>query len=211
MNYLNVNIPYFWGFLDESFLYDKDPDINAPRIPMEFFMYTSIPNRCGLFTGMTEWGTQHARIPVNYIYREETGGLDVPLDFLQLWDSFSYYCSAFTIDYIKNRAAKILLKDRRTVEGIYLFTLDWAQGGYAEMAAGHKTGHVFSAGDRIMIQPNNRVIQWYDGGAYTTGPLQGRPDWKVFSKEFSCEQSASRWVAADTEELYWYDFKEETK
>ena len=208
MSYLNVNIPYFWGFLDEGFLYDRDPDINAPRIPMEFFMYTSIPNRCGLFTGMSEWGTQHARIPTHYIYRDDTGGLDVPLDFLQLWDSFSYYCSALTIDYLKNRAARILLKDRRVVDATYMFTLDWGQGGYAEMAAGHKTGHVFEAGKRIMIQPNNRVIQWMDGGAFTTGPLQGRPDWKVFSREFSCEQSGGKWVAADQDEVYWYDFKE---
>lgn len=208
MSYLNVNIPYFWAFLDEGFLYDRDPDHSAPRIPIEVFMYTSIPNRCGLWTAMTEWGTQHARIPTQYLYREPEGGLDVPLDYLQLWDSFSYHCSALTVDYLKNRGVEVLLKDRRVVRGTYLFTLDWGQGGYAEMAAGHKTGHVLDCDGRILVQPNNRVIRWTDGGAFTTGRLPGRPDWKVFSKEFSCEQSGGRWVAADEDEVYWYDFKD---
>lgn len=208
MSYLNVNIPYFWAFLDEGFLYDRDPDHSAPRIPIEVFMYTSIPNRCGLWTAMTEWGTQHSRIPTQYLYREPEGGLDVPLDYLQLWDSFSYHCSALTVDYLKNRGVEVLLKDRRVVRGTYLFTLDWGQGGYAEMAAGHKTGHVLDCDGRILVQPNNRVIRWTDGGAFTTGRLPGRPDWKVFSKEFSCEQSGGRWVAADEDEVYWYDFKE---
>jgi len=211
VNYLHINVPFFWGFLDTGFLRDEDPNVKNERIPMEFFVYTTIPGRCGMFTGMSEWGTQHARIPLQYIYTEPEGGLDVPLDFLQLWDSFSYYCSANCYDYLKNKACEILLKDRRTVEGKYLFTLDWAQGGYAEMAAGHKTGHVIEADGRIFIQPNNRIIRWCDGGAFTTGRLKGRPDWKVFSREYSCEQTGGKWVAQDEEETYWYEFKQEKK
>lgn len=206
--FLHINIPFFCGYLDEAFLYDEEPNVNNPRIPMEFFVYTSITNRAGMFTGMSEWGTQHARIPIHYIHSEPTGGLDVPLDFLQLWDSLSYYCSANEYDYLKNHAAEIILKDKRVVKGKYMFTLDWALGGYSEMAAGHKTGHVINAEGRIFIQPNNRILRWSDGGAFTTGPLKGKPDWKIFSKEFSAEQSASRWVSDSEEELFWYDFKE---
>ena len=88
-NFLNINIPFFWGYLDTGFLYDKEPDPSNDRIPMEFFLYTSISNRCGLFTGMSEWGTQHARIPIQYIYTDQNVGKNYPLDFLQLWDSFS--------------------------------------------------------------------------------------------------------------------------
>jgi hypothetical protein len=209
MNYLNINIPYFWGYVDNAFFYDEDPNVNNERTLLEFFLYTSIPNRCGMFTGMTELGTQHARIPLNYIYTCEKGGLDVSIDFLQLWDSFSYYCSALQIDYLKNKSVEILLKDKSVVKGVYMFTLDWAQGGYSEMAAGHKTGHVINADGRIFIQPNNRIIRWNDGGAFTSGRLKSRPNWKVFSKEFSCEQSADKWVSESDEELYWYDFKKD--
>jgi hypothetical protein len=205
--YLHINIPFFCGHLDTAFLRDESPSVENERIPMEFFVYTSIPSRCGMFTGMSEWGTQHARIPIHYIYSEPKGGLEAPLDHLQLWDSYSYYCSANQYDYLKNRSCEIILRDKRIIQGRYLFTLDWAQGGYSEMAAGHKTGHVLEAEGRILIQPNNRIIRWCDGGAFTTGRLRGRPDWKVFSREFSCEQSGSRWVAKDKEETYWYEFR----
>lgn len=207
-NFLNVNIPFFWAFLDTGFLHDKDPDARNERIPMEFFIYTSIPNRCGMFTGMSEWGTQHARIPIHYIHTAKEGGKNYPLDFLQLWDSYSYYCSAMVVDYIKNRSCKILLKDRTTVNGIYMFTLDWCKGGYSEIASGHKTGHVINADGRVFIQPNNRIVRWNDGGAFTSKMLTERPDWKVFSQEFSCEASGGRWVADSDEELYWYGFQE---
>lgn len=208
-NYLNVNIPYFWGFLDTAFLHDNEADAANERIPMEFFLYTSIPNTCGLFTGMSEWGTQHARIPIHYIHTEPEGGKDYPLDFLQLWDSFSYHCSATTVNYIKNRSCQILLKDKSVVEGVYMFTLDWCNGGYSEIAAAHKTGHVIKADGRIFIQPNNRIIHWNDGGAFTSKVLKERPDWKVFSQEFSCEQAAGKWVADSEEELWMYGFKEQ--
>ena len=205
--FLHINIPFIFGYLDEAFLYDKEPDVNNPRIPMEFFIYTSIPGRCGMFTGMSEWGTQHARIPIHYIYTQPKEGLNAPLDHLQLWDSFSYYCSANQYEYLKNRACEIILKDKSIIKGKYLFTLDWALGGYSEMAGGHKTGHVINAEGRLLIQPNNRINRWADGGAFTTGGLKEIPKWKVFSKEFSCENSASKWVSKSEEELFWYDFK----
>ena len=209
-NFLNVNIPFFWGWLDEGFLYDSSPNPASPRIPMEFFLYTSIPGRCGLFTGLSEWGTQHARIPTHYIYTKPEGEsvLDAPLDWLQLWDSFSYYCSALQVDYLKNKAVEVMLKNRCIVHGRYMFTLDWANGGYAEMAAGHKTGHVLDCAGRLLIQPNNRIMRWCDAGAFTIGRLPKMPHWKVFSQEFSCEAVGNKWVAKDDEEVYWYDFEE---
>ena len=89
-----------------------------------------------------------------------------------------------------------------------MFTLDWCNGGYSEIAAGHKTGHVINADGRVFIQPNNRIVRWNDGGAFTSKTLAGRPDWKVFSQEFSCEASGGRWVADSNEELYWYGFQD---
>jgi hypothetical protein len=35
-----------------------------------------------------------------------------------------------------------------------------------------------------------------------------KPDWEVFSHEFSCEQTASRWVSESNEEKFFYEFKE---
>jgi len=167
-NYLNVTIPTFYAGMDKAFLYDEDPSPTNERIPVEVFQYTSIPQRCGLFSVMTEYGSQHARVPIQYL---TSLWVDTPtaypLDWIQLWDSISYYTSVNVIDYCKNRGAMIWLKDHSQEKAKYMFTLDWCMGpqyqaGYGEYAAGHKCGHVFEGeGGQFFIQPNNRVL-WMD-------------------------------------------------
>jgi hypothetical protein len=211
-NYLNVNIPYFCAYLDSSFLYDKPPTLEADRILVEVFNFTSIPQRCGLFSVMTEHGSQHARVPIHYLHSVEKDGTNYSLDFLQLWDSMSYYASVNINDYLKNRSANIKLKDKTSHKAKYLFTIDWCLGpqyhsGYGEMAAGHKCGHFFEGeGGQYFLQPNNRVL-WMDGGAFISRKFATKPDWLVFSREFSCENTGSRWVSESSEEKFFYDFK----
>jgi hypothetical protein len=211
-NYLNIDIPVFFCYLDTSFFYDKKPNIDADRVPVEVFSYTSIPQRCGLFSVMTEYGSQHARVPIHYLRTDQSGGTDYPLDWIQLWDSISYYASVNINSYTKNRAANILLKNQQREKAKYLFTIDWCFGthyqlNYGEMAAGHKCGHVFEGNGQYFIQPNNRVL-WMDGGSWISKKFDKKPDWKVFSQEFSCEQTGSRWVSKSDEEEYFYEFKE---
>jgi hypothetical protein len=211
-NYLNFNIPTFFAFMDTAFFYDELPNIKNERVVVEVFSFTSIPQRCGLFNVMTEYGTQHARVPIHYLYNIEKGGTEYPLDWIQLWDSMSYYGSVQIVDYLKNRAANVLLKNKTKHKCKYMFTIDWCLGpqyhsGYGEMAAGHKCGHVFAGeGGQYFIQPNNRVL-WMDGGSFISKKFN-KPDWRVFSKEFSCEHTGSRWVSESDEEVYFYEFKE---
>lgn len=210
-NYLNINIPTFFAFLDVGFLYDEMPNVKNERISVEVFSYTSIPQRCGMFSVMTEYGSQHARVPIHYLRTDQKDGTDYPLDWIQLWDSMSYYASVSINDYTKNRAANILLKDKTLHKTKYMFTIDWCFGpqynsGYGEMAAGHKCGHVFQGDGQYFIQPNNRVL-WMDGGAYISKKFDTKPDWRVFSKEFSCENTGSRWISESSEEKFFYDFK----
>ena len=212
-NYLNIDIPTFWSFLDTGFLYNQPPNINNKRIPIEVFSFTSIPQRCAIFSIMTEYGSQHARVPIHYLRGEEEGGSDYPLDWLQLWDSMSYYCSCNINQYTKNRAANIMLKDRTLHKSQYLFTIDWSLGpqyqcGYGEMAAGHKCGHFFVGEDgQYFMQPNNRVL-WMDGGSIISKKFGKKPDWVVFDTEYSCEHTGSRWVSESDEEVYFYEFKD---
>jgi hypothetical protein len=213
-NYLNINIPTFMAYLDNGFMYNKEPNINNERMLVEVLSFTSIPQRCGLFTVMTEYGSQHARVPIQYLHAEKEGGTDFPLDWIQLWDSLSYYCSATLLEYCKNRSANVMLKDKTLHKAQYMFTLDWCMGpqyssGYGEMAAGHKCGHVFrGSGGQYFIQPNNRVL-WMDGGSFICSKFPQRPDWRVFGREFSCESSGSRWVSDSEEDLWFYEFKEQ--
>jgi len=156
--------------LDTAFLRDEKPSPTNELMPVEVFQYTSIPQRCGLFSVMSEYGSQHARVPVHYLRSlevEPENFTNHPLDWVQLWDSISYYASVNIIDYCKNRSALIWLKDHSQHKAKYMFTLDWCLGpqytsGYGEYAAGHKCGHVFvGEGGQYFIQPNNRVL-WLD-------------------------------------------------
>ena len=212
-NYLNVNIPYFCAYLDSSFFYNKPPTWEADRLLVEVFNFTSIPQRCGLFSVMTEYGSQHARVPIHYLHSTEKAGSNYSLDFLQLWDSMSYYASVNINEYLKNRSANIKLKDKTSHKAKYLFTIDWCLGpqyysGYGEMAAGHKCGHFFEGeGGQYFLQPNNRVL-WMDGGAFIGKEFTTKPDWLVFGREFSCENTGSRWTSESSEEKYFYEFKQ---
>lgn len=47
-----------------------------------------------------------------------------------------------------------------------------------------------------------------DGGSWIAKKFDKKPDWRVFSREFSCENTGSRWISESTEEEYFYSFKE---
>ena len=213
-NYLNIDIPTFTSYLDTSFLYNKEPNHNSIRIPVEVFAFTSIPQRCGLFSVMTEYGSQHARVPIHYLHSYVACGSDYKLDWLQLWDSLSYYASVSVHQYTKNRSAYVMLKNKKLEKVKYLFTIDWCLGpqyqyGYGEMAGGHKCGHFFEGDGQYFLQPNNRVL-WLDGGSWINKSLENKEksSWKVFTKEFSCENSSSKWTTESQEDLWFYEFKE---
>jgi len=48
-----------------------------------------------------------------------------------------------------------------------------------------------------------------DGGSFIAKTFPSKPNWRVFSQEFSCEHTGSRWVSESEEELWFYDFKEQ--
>jgi hypothetical protein len=212
MAYINTDIPLFSCLLDTSFLYDKDPRTTQEYLKVEVFGFTSLNRRCGLFSVMSEMGSIHTRVPIHYLIAEGADHLSShPLDWLQLWDSYSPYVQCIRYEYLKNLSCKIILKDKSYEQAQYLMTFDWCYGpefttGQSENPGGHKQGHLLKGvNGQYYIQPGNRII-WRDGGAWIGKELQGHEKWKAFSKEFSCEQSGSRWFAGE-EELYFYQFE----
>jgi len=171
MSYLSSSIPTQIGYLDTSFLQDQSPRTSGKYIPVEIFSVVSVPRRCLMFNVMSEYGAQFARVPIHYLSDIESPQTNYNLDWLQLWDSFSYYFTVQRFEYLKNGSAYIYLKDKKMHVGKYLFTIDWCNGedyslGYSEIAAGHKCAHVFwGEGGQMFAQPNNRII-FRDSGAW---------------------------------------------
>lgn len=211
MSYINTDIPIFCAYLDKSFLYDKEARSEQDFMPVEVFGFTSLNRRCGLFSVMSEMGTIHTRVPIHYLVTKLDDLTNFPLDWTQLWDSFSPYFSCHRYEYLKNSACRILLKNKEWHDGKYLMTFDWCYGpefqtGQSENPGGHKQAHLLVGnGGQLFLQPGNRVV-WRDGGAWIGKKLGGHEKWKAFSKEFSCEHSGSRWFAGE-EELYFYQFE----
>ena len=213
MAYINTDIPIFSAYLDTSFLHDRPPRSKNEFITVEVFGLTSLNRRCALFSVMTDMGSVHARVPIHYLtdLLPEEGLTNFPLDWLELWDCYSPYVTVNRYEYLKNSACKILLKNKEWHDATYLMTFDWAYGpehqtGQSENPGGHKQGHfLIGKGGQFFFQPGNRVV-WRDGGAFIGKELKGHEKWKVFSHEFSCEQTGSRWFAGE-EELYFYQFE----
>lgn len=210
--YLNSSIPTQACFLDTSFLNNADPRTTNTWIPVEIFGVTSIPRRCLMFNVMSEFGAQFARVPIHYLSNDPCPSSCFPLDWLQLWDSYSYYFSVTRYDYLKNGAAYIVLKDKTQELGKYCFTIDWCNGedynlGYSEISAGHKCAHVFwGKNGQMFAQPNNRIL-WRDSGAWISSELpEDYKSWKVFEKEFTCEGAAHKWFTNEEESMF-YEFK----
>lgn len=211
MAFINVDIPIFSGFLSPAFMEDKREPYFSDKFVVEVFNASVIPQRCLMFSVMTEMGSQHARVPIHYLYHKEPTKI-YPLDWLQLWDSVSPYCTAVKHEYLKNRRCSVLLKDKTMEDGTYMFTIDWIDGpayqaSQAEIAAGHKSLHVIKLENgQFAAQPNNRVV-WHDGGAFIGKKLEDHHTWKVFSHEFSCEAMGWKWTAGE-QELMYYQFDE---
>lgn len=222
MSFISANIPLITNcYLSDAFLYNKLIEETSDLIPIEIFGITCLSRRCLLFQVMSDKGARFARVPIHYIFSSTTYNQAhlLPLDWLQLWDCFSSVFTVVKYDYHKHSKAKIQLKDKTFATAKYLFTIDWGETpdypyGGGENAGNHKEHHIFQGIERedgtpiiqLFAQPNNRVI-WQDAGSFIANPLKTKPDWKVFSKEFSCEAVESKYVSEDTDNI-WYEFME---
>ena len=211
MSYLQANIPIQYAYLDKSFLKNEEAGTIDEYLPVEIFSVTSIARRCLLFNVMSEYGAQFTRVPIHYLRNKTNCTTVYPLDWLQLWDNFSYYFNITRFEYLKNSNAYIILKNKEKIVGKYAFTVDWCNSeeynlGYSEVQGGHKLAHIFwGENGQMFAQPSNRCL-FRDSGAWISKKL---PDdyktWKVFSKEFTCEGNAYKWTAGD-DELMFYEF-----
>lgn len=211
MSYITGNIPTFYAYLKEEFLYNNTRSGNV--IECEVFAFNAIQRRAPSFNVMTEYGSVHNRVPLHYLVHKKEYK-QYPLDYLSIWDCYSYHFNAVRYDYLKNSKVDVLMKDKTLEKGEYLFTIDWADnyearpGSYSEQAYGHKTHHIIKLDSGMFAaQPNNR-LWFYDGGAFINPSKRPQKiDWLIFQKDFSCEQTGWKWDTRDDETVY-YQFEE---
>jgi len=212
MNFV-ANIPYIKCWIKKEYLYDLMKG-HGDLIECVLIAVKSLQGRALYFEAyLPEYGACFDKFPLSAlvwkkdIKKEE----QLPLATIELWDCFSYDIQIWYKQLLKNCDVEIWLKGGQKMKGNYMFTIDSCHSdsnlinsGVAEVPSEHKQ---FNFGrlenGQFFAQPNNRML-WYEQ-SLTPKELK-KPDFKVSTRYFYCEQEA-RWSFGDTDD-YFYEDKE---
>jgi hypothetical protein len=129
---------------------------------------------------------------------------------LELWNSFSYYPSVHSFDWLVGEKGKYLGRDKKFYYGNYLFTIDWAHPEsnildveHSEIPQEHKCAHILSLDNgNYAAQPNNRIL-WTIGSFTHKNDF---PDYTVQTTEWNVENKGIR---TDNTDKMFYSLDED--
>jgi len=176
-----VDTPYTRCFIRQEFFYDEKRgygDFTEAYV----FGFRSEPQRVPMFQVMLANGEQWARVPIHMICSKPCDPL--PLDVSVWWDCYSRYCTVHEFAFLRNHAVNCYGRDKQLRRGSYLFTIDWATGGFSEIPDQHKNHHIISLeSGQWVAYPNNKLL-WIDDSW-----IEGKPsfDWVSPSRVYSVE------------------------
>ena len=207
MAYLNANIPVLYAQVRKEYLYDLKSHHGEVE-DCVIFGLASMAGKAVLFHCLLPNGAVYYRLPISAFIQRAYDISQVPrmrLDELELWNSFSYYPSVTTFDFLAGQECKYLGKDKKFYTGEYLFTIDWAHPepnildvDHSEIPQEHKCGHFIALNNgNYAIQPNNRML-WHLGN-FTT--KKEWPDYKTQTSEWSVENKD--WTTDDTDRMFY--------
>ena len=207
MALLNADIPPIYCKVRKEYLYDFKKH-QGESDECVIFGLTSMAGAATLFNIMLPNGAVFFRLPISAFFQKEFDRKsvpDMPVDALQLWNSFSYYPSVHMFNYLTSQRGKYFGKDKKEHFGEYLFTIDWCHPEsnildteHSEIPHEHKCGHVLALDNgNYAIQPNNRIL-WNISNFTTRDDI---PDYKVQTTEWNVENKG--WVTEDTDKMFY--------
>ena len=207
MSYLNASIPPIYCQIRREYLYDLKLNKGETEDCVVFGL-TSIPGRAVLFHTLLTNGAIFWRLPISAFIQKGFECSGVPnqnLVDLELWNSFSYYPSVNTFDFLIGQKCKYLGVDKKFYAGEYLFTIDWAHPEpnildteHSEIPQEHKCGHVLALDNgNYAIQPNNRIL--WNVPSFTTATHW--PDYKVQSSYWNVENKD--FISEDNNNMFY--------
>lgn len=154
---ITINTPYIHCKVSRYFLTDKKADIEELE-ECYIFAVTCINNRPPLFTCHTEKGAVFSRLPIhafrslNYKTRPEQ---EPNLSYLCPWTCVGNSASVIQYEYLKNYQVTTKNGD----SGMYLFTIDYFNGGLSEDPEQHKTHNIIMLDKGYLTAvPNNFML-----------------------------------------------------
>ena len=176
-----VDTPYTTAYVRDEFLYDQQSGHGKFTL-CTVFGFRAEPARVPMFQVMLENGAQWARIPIHALCTKPCEPLSLNLSVW--WDSFSRHCEVREMQMLRNHRVEALGRDKVMRAGTYLFTVFWANGGWAEVPDQSKDHHIIALDTGPWIAyPNNRLL-WKDS-SWITGDVPR--DWKSPSTNYSVE------------------------
>ena len=219
MAYLVVNIPPIEVFIRKEFLYDFTKD-NEDKLLGEneyesahWITSKSIPTQALYFESFVhDFGALYDKLPIHaFVWKTDIDKNNLyPLDWLQLWDCFSYNISVIKKERLRNARCEVIMKDKSKSPGYYLFTIDSCSSdpnevnvSWSETPNEHKSFNIIKLDNgQFAAQPNNRIL-WKHQSQTPSTDLK-IPYFKFSTKTWICENS-DRWSAAGSTTFTYLD------
>ena len=210
--YLIANLPPIECYVRKEYLYDLDGRGIGELTPCVWVSVKSIRGKALYIESLlTEYGALYDKLPLSAYVWKPIEGKELPLDFLEIWDAFSYNITVLEKSTLKGLRCAMYGKDKEYHHGEYMFTIDNCHSepnelnvSLSETPNEHKSFNLIKLDNgQFAAQPNNRVL-FFDK-SLTPSEVKF-PDFKVSTQEFSVE-SEEKWTAGD-DDKFFYELKE---
>ena len=219
MSYLVANIAPIEVFIKKEFLYDFQTDAKGKLLGVNEFESAhwittkSIPNQALYFESFIhDYGALFDKLPIHaFVWKTDIDQNKLyPLDWLQLWDCFSYNISVIKKQRLRNARCEVIMKDKTKAPGYYLFTIDSCASdpnevdvSWSETPNEHKSFNIIKLDNgQFAAQPNNRIL-WKHQSQTPSTDLK-IPYFRFSTKTWICENS-DRWSAAGSTTFTYSD------
>lgn len=207
MSYLVANLPPVQCFIRKEYLYDFEKGFGEYE-PCYWVSVKSIKGKALYVESLlTNYGALYDKLPISaYVWKTDIQDEFLPLDFLEIWDAFSYNISVIEKSTLSGLKCQVLMKDKKFYRGEYMFTIDSCSSepnelnvSLSETPNEHKSFNIIKLDNgQFAAQPNNRIL-FFDQSLTPKGIT--KPDFKVSTKEFKCEDG-SKW-SADSDDFFY--------
>jgi hypothetical protein len=213
MSYLVANLPPIQCFIRKEYLYDFQKG-HGEFEPCYWVSVKSIKGKALYIESyLQNYGAVYDKLPISaYVWKTDIKEEEQhPLDFLEIWDAFSYNITVIKKSTLSGLNCRVYMKDKKFYNGTYIFTIDSCHSDPNELNVSlsetpneHKSFNIIKMDNgQFAAQPNNRVL-FYDQSLTPKGLKF--PDFKVSTKEFYCEDG-SKWSTGDSDDFF-YSIKE---
>ena len=114
MSYLVANLPPIQCYIRKEYLYDFQSGFGEFE-PCYWVSVKSIKGKALYIESLIlNYGALYDKLPISaYVWRTDISDELLPLDFLEIWDGFSYNISIIEKSLLKGLQCKVLMKDKK--------------------------------------------------------------------------------------------------